>query len=57
VHCVWLGKYTDRVADEYGMFQQQVDEHGAQVEMPDDWLVSGNVWEIARPEVGCPCQW
>ena len=34
------------------MFQQQLDDQGAQIEMPDDWLIAGNVWEIARPEVG-----
>ena len=35
---------------EYGMFAQRIVE-GRQVEFPDHWLVSGNPWEFARPEV------
>jgi len=35
---------------EYGMFAQRVVE-GRQVEYPDHWLVAGNPWEFARPEV------
>ena len=35
---------------EYGMFAQRIVE-GRQVEYPDHWLVSGNPWEFARPEV------
>eukprot|EP00730_Choanoeca_flexa_P006785 TRINITY_DN12225_c3_g1_i3.p1 TRINITY_DN12225_c3_g1~~TRINITY_DN12225_c3_g1_i3.p1 ORF type:complete len:859 (+),score=205.07 TRINITY_DN12225_c3_g1_i3:92-2668(+) len=35
---------------EYGIFQQQIDDEGRQVETPDDWLTAGNVWEIPRPE-------
>ncbi|MBL8385470.1 MAG: glycogen/starch/alpha-glucan phosphorylase [Burkholderiales bacterium] len=35
---------------EYGMFAQRIVD-GRQVEYPDHWLVSGNPWEFARPEV------
>jgi glycogen phosphorylase len=35
---------------EYGMFAQRILE-GRQVEYPDHWLVAGNPWEFARPEV------
>jgi len=35
---------------EYGMFAQRIYE-GRQVEYPDHWLVGGNPWEFARPEV------
>jgi starch phosphorylase len=35
---------------DYGMFAQRI-HHGQQVEAPDHWLVPGNPWEFARPEV------
>jgi len=35
---------------DYGIFKQIIDETGAQVEEPDNWLKNGNVWEIQRPE-------
>ena len=34
---------------EYGLFRQKI-ENGSQVEMPDDWLGRGNIWEIPRPD-------
>lgn len=34
---------------EYGLFRQKL-SGGQQVEMPDDWLQAGNVWEVARME-------
>ena len=34
---------------EYGLFKQKIVD-GYQIEMPDPWLQSGNVWDIARPE-------
>ncbi len=34
---------------EYGLFRQRIVE-GQQVEMPDNWLENGNVWEVAAPE-------
>ena len=34
---------------EYGLFKQLI-HNGDQVEVPDWWLESGNVWEIRRPE-------
>ncbi|HEY0523932.1 MAG TPA: glycogen/starch/alpha-glucan phosphorylase [Stellaceae bacterium] len=35
---------------QYGMFSQQIRD-GHQTEHPDDWLVTGNPWEFARPEI------
>ena len=32
---------------QFGMFQQRI-EHGAQHEVPDDWLKDGSPWELAR---------
>ncbi len=37
----------------YGIFRQEI-ENGYQVEQPDEWLASGNPWEIARPDVRIP---
>jgi starch phosphorylase len=37
----------------YGIFKQQI-IHGAQVEVPDYWLVNGNPWEIERTDVKLP---
>ena len=34
---------------EFGIFRQMI-EDGWQVEQPDEWLHSGNPWEIRRPE-------
>ena len=34
---------------EYGLFRQKIVE-GQQVELPDNWLLNGNVWEVARTE-------
>jgi len=48
-----LPGYGYGIRYEYGMFQQRV-EHGAQVELPDNWLREGNPWEFARPEVLFP---
>lgn len=33
----------------YGMFEQKI-ENGYQVEVPDNWLIHGNPFEIKRPE-------
>ncbi|HEU4454682.1 MAG TPA: glycogen/starch/alpha-glucan phosphorylase [Longimicrobium sp.] len=35
---------------EHGIFRQKIDEHGRQVERPDNWLHDENPWEIARPD-------
>ncbi len=37
---------------EYGLFKQKL-TGGQQVELPDDWLENGNVWEVARVEDAC----
>lgn len=34
---------------EYGLFQQKIKD-GFQVEIPDDWLAHGNLWEVAKAE-------
>ena len=34
---------------EYGFFKQKIID-GKQVEVPDQWLNSGNVWEIKKPK-------
>ena len=36
----------------YGMFRQKIVD-GTQIEMEDDWLRDGNVWEIERPGIKC----
>ena len=33
---------------EYGLFQQKI-VNGYQMEMPDNWLKDGNIWEICKP--------
>ncbi|MBB4634121.1 glycogen/starch/alpha-glucan phosphorylase [Longimicrobium terrae] len=35
---------------EHGIFRQALDDQGRQVEKPDNWLMDGNPWEIARPD-------
>jgi len=37
----------------YGIFKQQI-INGAQVEVPDYWLINGNPWEIERNDVTYP---
>ena len=37
---------------EYGLFRQKIVE-GQQVELPDNWLANGNVWEIPVMEDAC----
>lgn len=34
---------------EYGLFRQHIKD-GIQIEEPDFWLDSGNIWEVERPE-------
>ena len=35
---------------QYGLFRQAIDDKGNQVEVPDQWLRLGNVWEIRKPK-------
>ena len=35
---------------DYGVFKQRI-ESGWQMEEPDNWLRSGNPWEVGHPEV------
>jgi len=35
---------------EFGLFRQNFDEHGNQVENPDSWMLDGTPWEISHPE-------
>ncbi|WP_418002691.1 glycogen/starch/alpha-glucan phosphorylase [Mycobacterium sp. PDNC021] len=41
---------------EFGIFKQEI-RNGWQVEKTDNWLVNGNPWEIAKPDVNYPVQW
>jgi starch phosphorylase len=34
---------------EYGLFRQKL-QGGKQIELPDDWLQNGNIWEVASTE-------
>jgi starch phosphorylase len=36
---------------EYGIFRQEFDDTGRQVERPDAWLTLGNPWEFPHPEM------
>jgi starch phosphorylase len=33
-----------------GLFEQQIDENGNQIELPDFWMKVGNPWEIRKPK-------
>jgi starch phosphorylase len=35
---------------DYGIFKQRI-ENGYQMEEPDNWLLNGNPWEVAHPEL------
>ena len=41
---------------EYGIFDQQI-QNGWQIEKTDDWLVSGNPWEIDKPDASYIVNW
>lgn len=44
-----LPGHGNTIRYEYGFFKQKI-EKGAQVEIPDQWLVNGNVWEVRKPK-------
>lgn len=35
---------------QYGLFKQKIDEDGNQIEVPDQWLKLGNIWEVRKPK-------
>jgi glycogen phosphorylase len=41
---------------EFGIFNQEIHD-GWQVEKTDNWLVNGNAWEIAKPDVNYLVKW
>lgn len=41
--------FGNTIRYEYGFFKQKI-ENGKQVEVPDQWLTLGNVWEIRKPK-------
>ena len=41
---------------EHGIFKQKI-ENGQQVELPDSWLASGDVWQIPAMEVSVQARW
>jgi starch phosphorylase len=41
---------------EFGLFDQEVHD-GWQIEKADNWLVNGNPWEIAKPDVNYLVRW
>ena len=41
---------------EFGIFEQEIHD-GWQVEKTDNWLVNGNPWEIAKPDVNYLVNW
>ncbi len=41
---------------EFGLFDQEIRD-GWQVEKTDNWLVNGNPWEIAKPDVNYRVNW
>ena len=41
---------------EFGIFDQEIRD-GCQVERTDNWLASGNPWEIAKPELNYKVGW
>ena len=49
-----LPGYGYGIRYEFGLFEQRFDEHGRQVEQPEQWLQYGNPWEFARPEASYP---
>ena len=41
--------FGNTIRYEYGLFKQKI-ENGYQVEVPDQWLKIGNMWEVRKPK-------
>ena len=41
--------FGNTIRYEYGLFKQKI-ENGYQVEVPDQWLKLGNMWEVRKPK-------
>jgi len=50
--CLDLPAMGCTIRYEYGLFRQKIVD-GQQVELPDNWLENGNVWETAAMEDAC----
>ncbi|MFR1297006.1 MAG: glycogen/starch/alpha-glucan phosphorylase [Coprobacillus cateniformis] len=44
--------FGNTIRYEYGLFKQKI-ENGYQVEVPDQWLRLGNMWEVRKPKHAC----
>jgi len=44
-----LPGHGNTIRYEYGLFKQLIDD-GYQVEVPDQWLALGNIWEVRKPK-------
>lgn len=44
-----LAGHGNCIRYEYGLFKQKI-ENNEQVEVPDQWLALGNVWEVRKPK-------
>jgi starch phosphorylase len=45
-----IAAYGYGIRYDHGLFRQQIKD-GEQIEVPENWLASGNPWEFERPEV------
>ncbi len=44
-----LAGHGNTIRYEYGLFKQKI-ENGYQVEVPDQWMKLGNMWEVRKPK-------
>ena len=47
-----LAGHGNCIRYEYGLFKQKI-VNNEQVEVPDQWLSLGNVWEVRKPKHRC----